>query len=112
MTMMDARTFTFPCVGGRKFCSTTTVRSISPSHCFPHGVSATSTAKAQVQYEPILSFGTFFFDYDNDGWEDLVVFGYYFPNGVGDIAADYLGLPNQGAKPSSTTTTAMAHSQT
>jgi len=49
--------------------------------------------------EPILSFGTFFFDYNNDGWEDLVVFGYYMPNGVGDIAADYMGLPNQGAKP-------------
>ena len=45
------------------------------------------------------SFGTFFFDYDNDGWDDLLVFGYYLPNEVGDIAADYLGLPNNGTKP-------------
>jgi len=45
-----------------------------------------------------LTFGTFFFDYDNDGWEDLLIFGYHIPNGVGDVAADYLGLPNQGAK--------------
>lgn len=44
------------------------------------------------------SFATFFFDYDNDGWEDLVLFGYSLPNGVGDVAADYLGLSNPGAK--------------
>jgi hypothetical protein len=47
---------------------------------------------------PMNSFGTFFFDYDNDGWEDLLVFGYYLPHGVADVAADYLGLPNPGAK--------------
>lgn len=47
----------------------------------------------------ILSFATFFFDYDNDGWEDLFLSGYYLPNGVGDVAADYLGLPNRGEKP-------------
>lgn len=56
------------------------------------------TARSGPIAEPILSFGTFFFDYDNDGWEDIVVFGYYTPNGVGDIAADYLGLPSQGTK--------------
>jgi hypothetical protein len=49
--------------------------------------------------QPIQSFGTFFFDYDNDGWEDLLVFGYYLKNNVGDVARDYLGLPNQGVKP-------------
>lgn len=48
--------------------------------------------------EPINSFGAFFFDYDNDGWEDLVAFGYHLPNGVGDVAAEYLGLPNEGTK--------------
>jgi hypothetical protein len=47
---------------------------------------------------PMNSFGTFFFDYDNDGWEDLLVFGYYLPHGVADVAADYLGLPNPGAR--------------
>lgn len=55
-------------------------------------------AKAGVQ-DRLLSFATFFFDYDNDGWEDLFVSGYFLKNGVGDIAADYLGLPNQGEKP-------------
>lgn len=54
-------------------------------------------AKARVNNR-LLSFGTFFFDYDNDGWEDLLLFGYYLQNGVGDIAADYLGLPNKGEK--------------
>jgi hypothetical protein len=57
------------------------------------------TAQAGGISEPIMSFGTFFFDYDNDGWEDLMVFGYYLANGVGDVAADYLGLPNGGTKP-------------
>jgi hypothetical protein len=37
------------------------------------------------------SFPAWFFDYDNDGWEDLFVCGYR-ANYVGEIAADYLGL--------------------
>ncbi len=56
------------------------------------------TQKAGVA-EPIFSFPTWFFDYDNDGWEDLFVSGYSTPHGVADIAADYLGLPNSGTKP-------------
>lgn len=55
-------------------------------------------AKAGVHH-PFLSFATFFFDYNNDGWEDLFVSGYYLQKGVGDVAADYLGLPNTGEKP-------------
>jgi hypothetical protein len=55
-------------------------------------------ARAGVHTD-LLSFGTFFFDYDNDGWEDLLLFGYYLPNGVGDVAKDYLGLPNSASKP-------------
>ncbi len=58
-----------------------------------------ATAPAGIRTEPYASFGTFFFDYDNDGWEDLVVFGYNLPHGVGDVAADYMGLPNSGVKP-------------
>jgi hypothetical protein len=54
-------------------------------------------AQAKVDNN-IASFATFFFDYDNDGWEDLVIFGYYTED-VGDIAADYLGLPTRGEKP-------------
>jgi hypothetical protein len=57
------------------------------------------TSRSGPVADPLLSFGTFFFDYDNDGWEDLIVFGYYLPNGVGDVAADYLGVPGRGVKP-------------
>ncbi len=55
--------------------------------------------KAGLFDGPFRSFGTFFFDFDNDGWEDLLVFGYYLEHGVADVAADYLGLANSGAKP-------------
>jgi hypothetical protein len=43
--------------------------------------------------EPSVSFPTWFFDYDNDGWEDLFVTGYLLKD-QGDIASDYLGLPH------------------
>lgn len=45
--------------------------------------------------DPVHSFPCWFFDYDNDGWEDIFVAGYKLAN-VGDVAADYLGLPHQG----------------
>jgi hypothetical protein len=48
--------------------------------------------------QPIDSFPCWFFDYDNDGWEDIFVSGYKIDD-VGDIAADYLGLPHQGTPP-------------
>jgi hypothetical protein len=48
--------------------------------------------------EPVFSFPAWFFDYDNDGWEDLFVSGYLL-HSVGEIAADYLGLPNEAAPP-------------
>jgi len=54
-------------------------------------------AKAGVT-EPIYSFSAFFFDYDNDGWPDLFVVGYR-AQGVEDIAADYLKLPNSAEYP-------------
>lgn len=56
-----------------------------------------ATAAAGLN-ETIHSFPTWFFDYDNDGFEDIFVSGYLF-RGVGDVAADYLGLPHPGAKP-------------
>lgn len=41
--------------------------------------------------EPIRSFPCWFWDYDNDGWLDIFVSGYYIHD-VGDVAADVLGL--------------------
>ena len=46
--------------------------------------------------EPFFSFATWFWDYNNDGWLDLFVAGYGYR--VSDVAADYLGLPNKGAR--------------
>ncbi len=46
--------------------------------------------------QPLRSFPTWFFDYDNDGWEDLFVAGYDTQFGkpiAEDVVADYLGLP-------------------
>lgn len=40
--------------------------------------------------EPIASFPTWFFDYNNDGWQDIFVAGYSIKD-AGDIAADYVG---------------------
>ena len=39
------------------------------------------------------TFGAWFFDYDNDGWPDLYVSGYY--SSLADIASGYLGLPRR-----------------
>jgi len=54
------------------------------------------TAAAGVA-EPVQSFPTWFWDYDNDGWPDLFVAGYRIAD-AGDIAADYLGLANSGER--------------
>jgi len=47
---------------------------------------------------PMLSFPAWFWDYDNDGWEDLFVSGYNVTD-AGDVAADYLGLPHRAELP-------------
>ena len=47
--------------------------------------------------EPRFSFPTWFFDYDNDGWLDIFVSGFGIKD-VGDIAADYLGLPTKAER--------------
>jgi hypothetical protein len=52
----------------------------------------TNVAAEAGVVEPKASFGSFFFDYDNDGWPDLFVVGYSWTT-AGDVAADYLGLP-------------------
>ena len=48
--------------------------------------------------EPLHSFPTWFFDYDNDGWQDIFVCGYQIKD-VGDVAADYLKLPHTAQLP-------------
>ena len=47
--------------------------------------------------EPLQSFPCWFFDYNNDGWLDLFVSGYFVTNS-GDIAADVIGAPNRGER--------------
>jgi hypothetical protein len=58
----------------------------------------TDVARAAGVTEPLVSFPTWFWDYDNDGWEDLFVSGYLMEN-TGDLAADLLGLPHQAELP-------------
>lgn len=59
------------------------------------------TAQAGVA-EPIESFSTWFWDYDNDGWLDIMVLGYRYlrpRNPAADVAAEYLGLPFEAETP-------------
>ncbi|MDB6129430.1 MAG: repeat protein [Verrucomicrobiales bacterium] len=58
----------------------------------------TNVAKEAGVIEPLNSFPTWFCDYDNDGWPDLMVSGYHVVQGVGDVAADYLGLPHEAER--------------
>jgi hypothetical protein len=51
--------------------------------------------------EPVASFPTFFFDYDNDGWLDLFVAGYGRIGGgnpLPHVVADTLGLPTDAER--------------
>ena len=57
----------------------------------------TNVAAAAGVTEPFSSFSCWFWDYDNDGWLDLFVAGYHIQD-VGDVAADYLGLPHAGER--------------
>ncbi|MFQ5490711.1 MAG: CRTAC1 family protein, partial [Phycisphaerae bacterium] len=69
----------------------------SNSHQVPAWRFTDVAAQAGVQ-QPLFSFPTWFWDYDNDGWQDILVFGYRWRN-VGDVAADYLGLPHPAERP-------------
>ena len=55
------------------------------------------TAKAGVA-EPVRSFATWFFDYDNDGWPDLFVAGHWNDTS-NDIGAFQLGKPYKAETP-------------
>ncbi|MCH2571610.1 MAG: CRTAC1 family protein [Planctomycetes bacterium] len=48
--------------------------------------------------EPLFSFPAWFWDYYNDGWQDLFVASYSWESEA-DAAADYLGLPHQAELP-------------
>ncbi len=52
--------------------------------------------------EPIRSFPTWMFDYDNDGWLDIFVSGYdtnYLTADIAAVVADYLGLATDAERP-------------
>ena len=55
-----------------------------------------AAAEAGVEGPPV-SFPTWFFDYDNDGWEDLFVSG--FSGGLADVVLERLGRPHRGQLP-------------
>jgi hypothetical protein len=48
--------------------------------------------------QPLHSFATWFWDYDNDGWQDILVTG-YFTESLNDIGAFQSGLPHKGEMP-------------
>lgn len=58
------------------------------------------SARAGVT-KPMMSFPAWFWDYDNDGWEDLLVLSYDIgPGALHDaIAMEYLGLPRVVKRP-------------
>ena len=57
----------------------------------------TDVAPQLAVTEPVDSFATWFWDFDNDGHLDLFVAGY--GTEIENVGADYLGLPNDGARP-------------
>ncbi|MEO5961752.1 MAG: CRTAC1 family protein [Opitutaceae bacterium] len=57
----------------------------------------TDVAEAAGIDGPANSFPCWFWDYDNDGWQDIFVTGYAIQD-AGDVAADYLGRPHSGQK--------------
>jgi len=57
----------------------------------------TDVAQTAGVVEPFHAFPTWFWDYDNDGWEDLFVSGYGIA--PSDIPADVVGAPHTGERP-------------
>ena len=57
-----------------------------------HNLTFTDVARQAGVQTPYLSFATWFFDYDNDGWPDLFVTSYYCFT-VDQTLRSYLGLP-------------------
>jgi hypothetical protein len=61
-------------------------------------VAFTDVAALAGVVDPVASFGTWFWDYDNDGWQDLLVLS-FSAGSIGAVAALYLGLPAQAEPP-------------
>ena len=61
----------------------------------------TDVTKTAGVAEPMRSFPTWFWDYDNDGWEDILVasFSTFMTDPLRDVVADVLGLPHTGDTP-------------
>jgi tetratricopeptide (TPR) repeat protein len=57
-----------------------------------HDQTFTEVARAAGVLGPGQSFATWFFDYDNDGWQDLFVTSYY--SSIVETVRTYLGLPH------------------
>ncbi len=56
-----------------------------------HDGTFTDVARQAGVQAPFLSFATWFFDYDNDGWPDLFVTGYF--SSVDEVMRSALGMP-------------------
>jgi hypothetical protein len=69
-----------------------------PASKHPTAWSFTDVTRQAGVAEPIFSLATWFWDYDNDGWLDLLVAPYLFRQ-PGDIAALYLQVPNRAEYP-------------
>jgi tetratricopeptide (TPR) repeat protein len=58
-----------------------------------------ATIEAGLSEINVSSFPTWFWDYDNDGWQDIFVCGYEFNGAVASqIAMDALNIPNESSK--------------
>ena len=70
---------------------------LSPGASVTNGWKFTEIARAAGVTQPDFSFPCLTLDFNNDGWEDILVPGYKVQS-VGDVAADYLGLPGKGTR--------------
>lgn len=58
-----------------------------------------ATDKAGLAGLKVMTFPTWFWDYDNDGWQDIFVCGYQIRGSIGgDTAMEALGLANESSK--------------
>ncbi len=85
--------------------TSTSPRSTGPNHLFRNdgprpggGWKFTDVAREAGVADPLHSFATWFFDYDNDGWPDLFVAGYSVDS-ENDVGAFEMDKPNHAELP-------------